>query len=174
MILITRQKYFKAVVLGANDGIVTTFAVVAGSVGAGLGVRTILVLGIASMVADAISMAAGDYLGERSAARMGTKAKMPSKISSLQTSIFTFVAFMIAGSLPLIPYVIQLFGYTPPADWQFPLSVLATGGALFLVGSLRVIITPGNWVKYGFEMLGIGAVAALIAYNLGSFIESLL
>lgn len=174
MVNAQKAKKLKAIVLGSNDGIVTTFAVVAGSVGAGLNVKTIIILGVASMLADAVSMGVGDYLGERSAARLEKSGKMPSKLSSLETGALTFGAFLLAGSLPLVPYVIQLFGYTLPSEWQFPLSVFATGAALFIVGSLRVLITPGNWLKYGLEMLGIGAIAALIAYHVGSFIESLL
>lgn len=58
--------FLKAAVYGANDGIVTTFAVVAGVAGAGLSPSIVLILGVANMVADAISMGLGDFLGERS------------------------------------------------------------------------------------------------------------
>lgn len=56
----------RAAVYGANDGIVTTFAVVAGVAGAQLSDNIIIILGIANMVADGLSMALGDYLGSRS------------------------------------------------------------------------------------------------------------
>lgn len=59
----------KAAVYGANDGIVTTFAVVAGVAGAGLSPSIILILGIANMLADGLSMGIGDFLGERSERR---------------------------------------------------------------------------------------------------------
>lgn len=59
----------KAAVFGANDGIITTFAVVAGVAGANLSAQVVLILGIANMVADAISMGLGDFLGERSEQR---------------------------------------------------------------------------------------------------------
>lgn len=54
------------IVYGAHDGIVTTFAVVAGTVGAGLPDGIILVLGIANMLADGFSMGAGAYLSSTS------------------------------------------------------------------------------------------------------------
>lgn len=50
-------------VLGAVDGTVTTFAVVAGALGAGLGAGVVVVLGLANLFADGLSMAAGRYLG---------------------------------------------------------------------------------------------------------------
>ncbi len=53
-------------VLGATDGIVTTFAVVAGAAGAHLSPGIVLVMGFANLVADGFSMSVGNYLGGRS------------------------------------------------------------------------------------------------------------
>ena len=50
-------------VLGAIDGTVTTFAIVAGVHGAGLSTTIIVALGIANVLADGFSMAAGNYSG---------------------------------------------------------------------------------------------------------------
>lgn len=59
-------RYLKDVVFAANDGVVTTFAVVAGTVGASLSPAIVIILGIANLFADGISMAAGNYLGTKS------------------------------------------------------------------------------------------------------------
>lgn len=56
-------RYIKDAVYAANDGIVTTFAVVASVVGAGLDPIVILILGFANLLADGFSMATGNYLG---------------------------------------------------------------------------------------------------------------
>lgn len=58
--------YIRDVVYSANDGIVTTFAVVAGVAGAGLQTNVILILGFANLLADGLSMAIGNYLGTKS------------------------------------------------------------------------------------------------------------
>lgn len=63
------QGILKALVYGANDGIITTFAVVAGVAGAQLSPAIVLILGIANMLADGLSMGISDYLGERSERR---------------------------------------------------------------------------------------------------------
>lgn len=60
------KTYLPDMVYGANDGLVTTFAVVSGVVGSGLGSQVILILGFASLLADGVSMGASDYLSERS------------------------------------------------------------------------------------------------------------
>ena len=220
----------KAVVYGANDGIVTTFAVAAGAAGAGLSPSIVLILGVANMIADGLSMGIGDYLGERSErahmrwqykieeweianipeeekqelcdffarfevprnerqnlahvimkypklwTHLGFAEEMgvtPDFDSSLwKTGVVTFVAFVLAGALPLLPYLLKFFGL-PIGDLEFILSVVATAGALFFVGSLRTFIAKGKWWWNGLEMLGIGAIAAIAAYLLGGLVEGL-
>jgi vacuolar iron transporter family protein len=53
-------------VYGATDGAVTTFAVVAGVVGASLSPSILLILGFANLFADGFSMAIGNYLSSKS------------------------------------------------------------------------------------------------------------
>jgi VIT1/CCC1 family predicted Fe2+/Mn2+ transporter len=48
-------------VLGGIDGCITTFAIVTGSVGAGFPASVALILGVANLVADGLSMAASNY-----------------------------------------------------------------------------------------------------------------
>ena len=60
------EAYLGEFVYGGIDGCVTTFAVVAGSVGAGLGSDVILILGFANLLADGFSMSVGAYLSARS------------------------------------------------------------------------------------------------------------
>jgi VIT1/CCC1 family predicted Fe2+/Mn2+ transporter len=53
-------------VLGAVDGAITTFAVVAGSLGGGFSSTVVIVLGFANLLADGLSMAVSNYLATRS------------------------------------------------------------------------------------------------------------
>jgi vacuolar iron transporter family protein len=168
-------KLLRAAVYGANDGIITTFAVVAGVAGANLPVSVVLILGIANLIADGVSMGFGDYLGERSEQRLRRHQKEKYQKNGLwQSGLVTIIAFILAGSLPLLPYVLGLCGVKFFLDQQFFFSVISTGLALFFIGSLRTILTKGAWWKNGLEMLGIGAVAATVAYLLGSVVERFL
>lgn len=166
-------KVLKAAVLGANDGIITTFAVVAGVIGAGLPVQTIIILGVANMIADGISMSLGDYLGEQSVNQLQKKQGIPLSNFFKSTSGVTFIAFVIAGSLPLIPYFLHYVGIDLPLDLRFPMSIVSTALSLFFIGSARTIITKHGWLRSGIEMLTVGAIAATLAYLLGAFIEQL-
>ena len=58
-------KYVKSLVFGGLDGIITTFAVVAASVGGSLSTDVILLMGFANLVADGLSMGFGDYLSSQ-------------------------------------------------------------------------------------------------------------
>ncbi|CAN0117381.1 unnamed protein product [Ectocarpus sp. 4 AP-2014] len=56
---------WKAAVFGALDGVLTSFAVVAGASGGGLGTQAVLIVGVSSIVADGLSMGLGEYLSSK-------------------------------------------------------------------------------------------------------------
>ena len=58
--------YLPEFVYGGIDGCVTTFAVVAGSVGANLDISIIIILGFANLLADGFAMSVGAFLSSRS------------------------------------------------------------------------------------------------------------
>lgn len=58
-------KYIKSLIYGGLDGIITTFAVVAGVAGASLDASIVLIMGFANLIADGLSMAIGDYLSTK-------------------------------------------------------------------------------------------------------------
>lgn len=60
-----RQNYLKDFIYGAIDGAVTTFAVVASVAATGLSSGVVIILGLANLLADGFSMAAGNFLGTR-------------------------------------------------------------------------------------------------------------
>lgn len=83
----TISEYIPEILYGASDGIVTTFAVVAGYSGAKLTgesfasitVLTILLFGFANLFADGVSMALGNYLST-----LSEKDKLSRVISEIQ------------------------------------------------------------------------------------------
>lgn len=57
-----RSGWLRAAVLGANDGIVSTASLIIGVASAGTAMAEILIVGLAGLVAGAMSMAAGEYV----------------------------------------------------------------------------------------------------------------
>lgn len=162
------QHYLKDLIYGANDGIVTTFAVVAGVVGAGLSTRTILILGFANLVADGFSMGASNFLSIRSdeAVReeQGLKPREP---HAVRHGIATFLAFLVIGVIPLLSYLVP----SVPRDFFTAATVTLT--TLFAVGAARSMVTVKGWWASGLEMLLVGATAAAVAYGIGGFVSGL-
>ena len=66
------QEFIKQIIYGGNDGIVTTFAIVAGFAGAQaegvaqIGGLAVLIFGLANLFADGVSMGLGEFLSLRS------------------------------------------------------------------------------------------------------------
>ena len=60
------RQYWRDIILGVNDGLVSTFLLVVGVVGGGLVIGDVLLTGIAAALAGAVSMAAGEYLATKS------------------------------------------------------------------------------------------------------------
>lgn len=219
-------EFLKDAVYAANDGIITTFAVVAGVVGASLDPLIILVLGFANLFADGISMASGNYLGTKSEKDLYSKERAQNRrllqddkgkykeriadflrskgyddsdldgLSELIThnekfaldfimheemglveqeearpakgALVTFLAFMLAGLVPLVPYIL----FTASANAFLYASIL-TGIALFAIGAARSPFTEKSWLASGLEMFLVGGLAAVVAYGIGFGISSI-
>lgn len=205
-------------VYGGVDGSVTTFAIVAGVAGAGLSHFIIVALGLANVLADGFSMAAGNYSGtkaerdnirriraieERHIARypdgerrevreiLAQKGLSGQVLEDATTSITadrehwiglmlegeyglggvdphpmraalaTFGAFLVAGMIPLLPF---LFGLNN----AFVLSACMTMAVFFAIGALKSRWSLAPWWRSGGETLMIGGAAAAIAYGVGT------
>jgi vacuolar iron transporter family protein len=69
------HSYLRDFIYGAIDGIVTTFAVVAGAAGAGLETRIVVILGTANLIADGFSMSVSNFLGSRAEQQQRERAQ---------------------------------------------------------------------------------------------------
>ncbi len=210
------------IVYGGIDGSVTTFAIVAGVAGAGLSPFVIVALGLANVLADGFSMAAGNYSGtkaeldnirriraieERHIALYpdGEKGEVREILSQkglsgavledatsaitadrenwinlmiegeyglgsvdphpMKAAMATFLAFLIAGLIPLLPFLAGM-------DAAFSTSAWMTMGVFFAIGALKSRWSLAPWWRSGLETLAIGGAAAAIAFLVGSLFHS--
>lgn len=225
-----QSPYVGDLVLGALDGSVTTFAVVAAATGAAQPASVVLIIGIANLFASGVSMALGNYLGTKSEEEFREKHRRreeyeterfpelekeevrkifadkgfqgedleraveiitsnkqiwvetmmrdelrisPEERSPWLSGLVMLIAFVLAGSVPLLPYLISLFepSFRPLA---LSSSVVMTFAAIFGVGTARSLVTGRRWWIAGTEMTVIGAIASLIAYVIGRVLGILL
>lgn len=152
--------YLRDIVYGANDGAVTTLAVVAGVAGATLAPVIALVLGAANLVGDGISMAAANYLSLKSDLQ---QRGLPSTLERpLRHAAVTFLAFLVAGGLPLLAYLIPVAGVSRLAAATL-VALLAMG----LVGAWRAGFIGQTRTRSAVEAVAIGGAAAGAAYLVG-------
>lgn len=164
------KKYLIEFVYGATDGTVTTFAIIAGTIGANLDPVIVLLLGISNVFADGFSMAASDFLSER--AGKDLEGKSTSIRKPLFSAAATFSAFVIVGCIPLLPFIIAEF-VDALKPHSFAVALVATSIAFICIGSIRGAVTKTSILKSALETLVIGGVAAFIAYGVGSLVSTL-
>jgi VIT1/CCC1 family predicted Fe2+/Mn2+ transporter len=90
----------------------------------------------------------------------------------LYNGLATLIAFIVAGTVPLLIYLIGLAVPVAPGI-PFPVSVVLSALALFGLGAARVLVTHLNPFRSGIEMLLVGGLAAVVAYAVGALLKGL-
>jgi hypothetical protein len=73
----TARHYIRDLVSGASDGIITTFAVVGGVAGGALSPSAVLIIGVANLAADGVSMGVGNFQAIRANERAREADQLP-------------------------------------------------------------------------------------------------
>jgi VIT1/CCC1 family predicted Fe2+/Mn2+ transporter len=90
----------------------------------------------------------------------------PASRSPTKAAAATFVAFVLAGSVPLIPFVLGIS--------QAPTTAaVATGLVFFAIGSIKSYWSLRPWWRSGLETFAIGMGAAMVAYLVGAWVDRL-
>ncbi|KKW13951.1 MAG: hypothetical protein UY53_C0004G0002 [Parcubacteria group bacterium GW2011_GWA2_50_10] len=176
--------YIGDFVYGANDGIVTTFAVVSAAAGAALSPGVVIILGFANLLADGILRTWSvprQYIEPSTAAIVRDKKRWVDLMmreelhiieedaaNPIKHAMATFLAFLAAGAVPLVPY---LFAFSPYI--QFELATFFAAIAFFAVGASRTLVTGANPWRAGLEILLVGGFAATVAYGAGWGVKTL-
>jgi VIT1/CCC1 family predicted Fe2+/Mn2+ transporter len=153
--------YLRDMVYGALDGVITTMAVLAGSQGAALNARVGLLLGLANLIGDGISMGASNYLGMRSEIEQAggsVAAEAP-----WRHGLATVAAFMFVGAFPLCAYLVAPLMGAPVFTVAVGLSIVGLSGA----GIARAAFVRKTAARSALEMLAVAATAGGAAYLVG-------
>jgi VIT1/CCC1 family predicted Fe2+/Mn2+ transporter len=223
------EPYLGEFVYGGMDGCVTTFAVVAGSVGANLNSSVIIILGFANLLADGFAMSVGAYLSAKTQKdnfekyrahasknmesahevekqeirriysqkgfegtllnqvvevitrdkdrwidvkmKEGLQISRPAK-SPLWIGGITFISFIFIGLIPLVVFILD---YLEPIEMNlFVTSSTLTAIGFLIIGWLKAHVNQTHRLKGISETVGLGAIAAVVAYYVGYLLEHLL
>ena len=165
--------HVRGVVFGGMDGILTTFALLAAMGGSGQTASLTLVIGISTVLADALSMAAGEYLSAKAEIELlpGQKAP-PDEPHPLEKGLAMFVAFTLFGAMPLLGFVLTAL-FAQGSAFSFQISMAITAVTLFALGAIKTSFGAGVWWKSGLEVTGIGGAAAFVAFFTAKAVDTL-
>lgn len=96
----------------------------------------------------------------------------PSRKSPFSAAGVTFVAFLLVGLVPLLVYLWDFF--QPLQRSLFTMSCILTGFSFLAIGWLKSTVTATSVWRGILETLLLGTIAALLAYWVGYFLESLI
>lgn len=161
--------YFPDVVFGSIDGVVTTFAVIAGVFGASLSASLIFILGAANLFADGFSMGVSNYLSNDSKTIGVDEQK-----NSILSGVVTFFSFLIFGSIPLIPFLFYVWQDKNITSLTYLISFCISLALFFVLGVLKGIVTQKSIIKTGFVTFLIGAAASSIAFTVGNLLSEII
>ena len=113
-------------------------------------------------------MGVGNYLSIRAReSALEQQQRSEEEARPVRHGIATFLAFGVAGAVPLLPYLV------PGVECRFFLAGVCALVALVAVGAARSLVTASRWWVSGLEMLGLGALVAAVAYATGAGIARL-
>lgn len=187
----TRQ-YWRDIILGVNDGLVSIFLLVVGVVGGGLDREQVLLTAVAGAIAGAVSMAAGEYLATKSQdeileAELVLEAAHIRDFRSLELDQLrgffsdmgveagdldkTMSAFESNDTALLNAMAALEFGVVD-SERRSPYRAMFASGLLFLLGSLPSIapfvffssVWTGLALATSLSLLGLFAVGVVKAY----------
>src|SRR5574340_67051 len=90
----------------------------------------------------------------------------------LLNALATFGAFVVAGAVPLLIYLLGLMSDVPAAT-RFPAAMGLSALALFGLGAAKVLVPKFTTLRSGLEMLVIGGLAAGVAYAVGALLKGI-
>jgi len=219
--------FLREFVYGGVDGGVTTFAVVAGAMGAQFSEVVIIILGLANLIADGFSMSVGSYLSVKSdwekyqkihryeqwgvanipqmekeeirqiyfekglrghlldqvvdvitadkdlwieEMMKGEFQLTPESKTPLQAGLYTFLSFILIGIIPLLPFLLSYLQWVQINN-PFMVTCVATSISFLLIGWIKALVNQTPRYRAVLETLGLGLVAAFLAYYVGHLLE---
>jgi VIT1/CCC1 family predicted Fe2+/Mn2+ transporter len=153
--------YLRDLVYGALDGVITTMAVLAGAEGASLSMRVGLILGLANLLGDGLSMGASNYLGLRS--EIEQAGGSVSAEAPWRHGLATLAAFVVVGAVPLAAFIVSAASGVA----VFPVAAVLAALALSVAGAVRAAFVRKTAARSAVEMLSVGALAGGAAYLVG-------
>lgn len=152
-------EYLQSAMFGFNDALVSTTGVIVG-ISAGTGNKEVVILaGVVTILVEALSMGAGQYLSSKSAHQFN---KEVSSKSSIYSGIIMLLAYFSAGLVPLLSIVFF------PMSYAAIVAVAASLICLLVLGYAKGKIVKVSPLRSALEVFIIGGIATAIGIIAGN------
>jgi VIT1/CCC1 family predicted Fe2+/Mn2+ transporter len=165
-----RRATVHEILMGAQDNLTNVLAVVLGvTIGSGRA-DFVALAGLSAGIAESISMGGVLYNATRAELRLeaasGTvRTGGAARLAPFASGVVTFAAGMVAGVIPLLPFL-----FLPVSSAIYATFALSIFG-LFLLGSYTGRLSGDAWLGEGIRLVLIGGLAALSAAILGALLH---
>lgn len=153
--------YFQSAMFGINDALVSTTGVIVG-VSAGTGDKHVIVLaGIVTILVEALSMGAGEYLSDKSAHQLQGNFSLRVPLTSGLVMLFSYV---LGGMVPLLAVMLL------PVSISWLVAIVASLTGLFILGYVKGKLTRLSPLRGALEVVIIGGITTAIGLIAGKII----
>ena len=144
----------RAGVLGGVDGVITSFAIVAGAHALEDARRVVLIVGSSSVLADGLSMGVSEFLSSSAERALAVTGPSP-----LRLGVVCFASFVAFGIVPLAAYLIGQSSLLACA--------MFSSVELMILGAVRSMMADECILRGFTQTLVLGAIAGGAAFGVG-------
>jgi predicted membrane protein (TIGR00267 family) len=168
--LLVERAALREVLMGAQDNLTNVLAVVLGvTIGSGRA-DFVALAGLASGLAEAVSMGGVLYNASRAEQRreqrsLGGTSVNDGRLTPVWSGVVTFISCLLAGLVPLLPFIVL------PLSLAIWVSIAASVAGLFVLGALTGRIGGDEWWREGLRLIAVAGLAALAAAIVGAWLS---
>ncbi len=160
----------REIIFGVEDGAIGNLGVVIGMAQALAPNNLIILAGLATMFAQAISMSAGNYLSVKSEKEYFSVKKKSRSYGKkyiahknpIRSSLVMALSVILGAAIPLVAFL-----FWESKHGIFPAIGITLIG-LFIIGASKSKFTMKNWFRSGFEIMFVGLIASIAGFIIGN------
>lgn len=156
--------YIRNFIFGVEDSLVSTVGLLSGIATSDVPRATILLTGFIYVAVEAFSMAVGSFLSEDSAQEYAAKSEVPDRLP-IFGSVVMFFSFVLAGFIPIAPYLLSA------SENALLYSIAFSLLALFVLGLGSAKISNIKPLRRALRMALLGGLAIVIGVAVGKIFK---
>lgn len=156
-----KNAHLRNFIFGVEDSLVSTVGLLSGIAVASVPRATIILTGVVLVFVEAFSMGAGSFVSEHS-----VENNKKFSWGTVSGSAIMFLSYLVAGLVPLFPYIIF------NSATAFPTSIIFSLLGLIILGVTKAKILRQKILHHAMEVFLIGGVAIAVGVIVGKLLEN--